>query len=463
MAAAQTPRDLITTTTTTPAATTTTNASIPSSSSSTTISLLAPENGGGGGHIECPNCDKKLLPHEVAGHVNEEMQRLKQTLPITTRTTMVALRAASEELFDRDEESTTSSGNDGGTTTTSERRKPWSVFQRVQRNRQSRMRRNRKRPVLPEHPCPVCNVSFPQDEIQQHAEECLRRSNRTANGRSNSDDHSSNEDDPTGEEYEEYEWAGQKRIRVSSLLQGGYAAIGIGQTITNGSSAGGSSNRLNGQSAAADDDEEDLNVDEDDTHIYGPSQYAENDVIPSHIMDEDESDVTSYMRRLITAGTSQTCTARTTNTTTTDSLQHLNSSSAILKNNNDISIDNLLPTAITSTTPSILSTASLTSATSSASSPAVDLLKNDQEPKTPAQYQQIIDSLKAKLRHYEQQYIPGKYKCLICLDDYRNPAISVACWHVHCEQCWLRSLGARKLCPQCNLITTPKDLRRIYM
>lgn len=290
--------------------------------------------------------------------------------------------------------------------------------------------RTRKRPAASEHPCPVCNVSFPQDEIQEHAEACLRRSNRTANGRSNSDDHSSNDgDEGGGDEYEEYEWAGQKRIRVSSLLQGGYAAIGIGQTITNGSSSSGSS-RLNGRTTAVDEeDDEDLNVDEDDTQIYGPAQYGESDVIPSHIMDADESDVTSYMRRLITAGsTAVTSTARETNTTTTNSL-HLNACIA----NNDIVPETSLTTTST------------------------DL------PSTPAQYQQIIDSLKAKLRHYEQQHVPGKFKCLICLDDYRNPAISVACWHVHCEQCWLRSLGARKLCPQCNLITTPKDLRRIYM
>lgn len=281
----------------------------------------------------------------------------------------------------------------------------------------------------------MCNLNFPQDEIQQHAEDCLRRSRRTANGRSNSDEHSSDEDvGGGGEEYEEYEWAGQKRIRVSSLLQGGYAAIGIGQPLTNG---GGSSSaqRVNGHE---EDDDEDLNVDEDDTQIYGPAQYGESDVIPSHILNEDESDLTSYMRRLITGSSSSSNSQLLTN----------------LENPND---------NLTTTTTSSIAATSETSLTSVT---AADNASNDDtalQPSTPAQYQQIIDSLKAKLRHYEQQHVPGKYKCLICLDDYRNPAISVACWHVHCEQCWLRSLGARKLCPQCNLITTPKDLRRIYM
>uniref|UniRef100_A0A1I8NRR2 RING-type domain-containing protein n=1 Tax=Stomoxys calcitrans TaxID=35570 RepID=A0A1I8NRR2_STOCA len=413
MASAQTPsRDLSSATTTTTA---------------TTVAVTATTSAeeGVGALLQCPNCDKKLTRFEMASHCEQEMQRLKQT-PL--------LKEPNEAGNEDEAEVGTTSSNDAG-----DRRKPWSVFQRVQRNRQSRMKqRTRKRPIAPEYPCPVCSLIFPQDEIQQHAEDCLRRSSRTANGRSNSDDHSSN-DDEGGEEYEEYEWAGQKRIRVSSLLQGGYAAIGIGQT-TNGSS-----HRLNGHND--EDDDEDLNVDEDDTQIYGPTQYAENDVIPSHIMNEDESDVTSYMRRLITAGSSATVsTARNTSTTTTDSLT-VNSS--IL--NNDISNE-----AMASLAASLSSTTTATTSTSTSTT-------EEQQPTTPAHYQQIIDSLKAKLRHYEQQHIPGKYKCLICLDDYRNPAISVACWHVHCEQCWLRSLGARKLCPQCNLITTPKDLRRIYM
>lgn len=75
---------------------------------------------------------------------------------------------------------------------------------------------------------------------------------------------------------------------------------------------------------------------------------------------------------------------------------------------------------------------------------------------------QIIESLKTKIREYEQ-HISSKCKCLICMDEFRIPVVSICCWHVHCEECWLRTLGARKLCPQCNMITSPADLRRIYM
>uniref|UniRef100_A0A1A9WJA2 RING-type domain-containing protein n=1 Tax=Glossina brevipalpis TaxID=37001 RepID=A0A1A9WJA2_9MUSC len=347
--------------------------------------------------IQCPTCETKLRRYEVAEHCEQEMERLKK------------LKASSDDLQAKEE-----TEGEGSSSNEERRGKPWSVFQRVQRNRQTRMKlRARKRPSVVEHPCPVCNVNFPENEIQSHAEACLRRSNSTTvNGRRDSnDEHSSNEED-VGEEYEEYEWAGQKRIRVSSLLQGGYAAIGVGQTITNGNNSGFAPNQ--------DDEDEDLNVDEDDTQIYGPQQYAENDVItPVTSLDNSESDITSYMRKLITGSVNKT--------------EHSKSDTAF--------------TLIDNSEESLASTSSIAVVGDTIS---------------PAHYQQIIDSLKFKLRQYEN-HIPSKYKCLICLDDYRNPAISVACWHVHCEQCWLRSLGARKLCPQCNLITTPKDLRRIYM
>ncbi|KAJ4937420.1 hypothetical protein JOQ06_001979, partial [Pogonophryne albipinna] len=102
---------------------------------------------------------------------------------------------------------------------------------------------------------------------------------------------------------------------------------------------------------------------------------------------------------------------------------------------------------------------------------------------------------------------------LVLSDSYTMPLTSIQCWHVHCEECWLRTLSAvsferneltgrrrwrtvvetthsqcaayyhlllycrwhaikalqrkrrrgnKKLCPQCNTITSPGDLRRVY-
>ncbi|XP_004922178.3 E3 ubiquitin-protein ligase Rnf220 isoform X2 [Bombyx mori] len=75
-----------------------------------------------------------------------------------------------------------------------------------------------------------------------------------------------------------------------------------------------------------------------------------------------------------------------------------------------------------------------------------------------------IQALKAKIKDMEKkQNGAAESKCLICLGSYVSPAVSIQCWHVYCEVCWLESLKAKKICPQCNAITTAQHLRRIYM
>ena len=63
----------------------------------------------------------------------------------------------------------------------------------------------------------------------------------------------------------------------------------------------------------------------------------------------------------------------------------------------------------------------------------------------------------------ENQHLRQTSLCNICLNTYSKPIVSTVCWHVHCEICWLRSLGAKKLCPQCKVIVQPKNLRKIYL
>ena len=53
--------------------------------------------------------------------------------------------------------------------------------------------------------------------------------------------------------------------------------------------------------------------------------------------------------------------------------------------------------------------------------------------------------------------------CFVFQNQYQSPLVSIQCWHVHCEKCWFHTLGAKKLCPQCNMITSPSDLRRIFL
>ncbi|KAK8767673.1 hypothetical protein V5799_005543, partial [Amblyomma americanum] len=101
----------------------------------------------------------------------------------------------------------------------------------------------------------------------------------------------------------------------------------------------------------------------------------------------------------------------------------------------------------------------------------------------------VLNSLRERLRQLEEQNSAAT-RCLICMEPYTQPVVSVCCWHVHCQDCWLRTLlhkigpnhscavslesrttaeklsqvaGAKKLCPQCNSITGASDLRRIYL
>ncbi|KAL5636609.1 hypothetical protein ACGC1H_000534 [Rhizoctonia solani] len=53
--------------------------------------------------------------------------------------------------------------------------------------------------------------------------------------------------------------------------------------------------------------------------------------------------------------------------------------------------------------------------------------------------------------------------CRICLDPFIEPVVSTGCWHLFCRECWLRSLGSTKYCPICKRITSTSNLRKVYM
>lgn len=206
------------------------------------------------------------------------------------------------------------------------------------------------------------------------------------------------------------------------MLQGGYSAAGIGTSISNCS-----------------DDDEDLNVDGDDTQIYGPPQYTERDVIvPISGECEKEENENIYLRKLVTGHDVQTLlNSSDVNSEISGSLEENNDGIRSSTSHSDrLMEDNKSPSTATNT---------FSMGGSGTDSQG-----------------QVIECLKAKIREYENQ-ISNKIKCLICMDEFKKPAVSICCWHVHCEECWLRTLGARKLCPQCNMITSPSDLRRIYM
>ncbi|CAF0838738.1 unnamed protein product, partial [Didymodactylos carnosus] len=54
-------------------------------------------------------------------------------------------------------------------------------------------------------------------------------------------------------------------------------------------------------------------------------------------------------------------------------------------------------------------------------------------------------------------------KCLVCLESCVKPCVSTVCWHINCEECWMKCLKEKKLCPQCDAVTAPEHLRKIFL
>ncbi|KAJ8923818.1 hypothetical protein NQ315_010400 [Exocentrus adspersus] len=298
----------------------------------------------------CPVCSVTLRQQEIDSHLNSEIEKLNK------------LPSSKHKL-----KNISPSSSNGSSSNDNNQDKNWETFQKVRLNRQGRQKtKTRKRRA--EETCPICNKEVSED-LTLHVELCLRRSE--ANG-------SESDENIDVEGYEEYEWAGQSRVRVTSLLQGGVSSLGTTISMA--------------------EEDEDLNVDGDDTQTYGSPQYSETDVI---LPCGDPENVA--LRKAVTgADPKRLCADK----------NHSNDFSSV----------------------------------ETKGDPVLEVLKNR------------IRELESREQNREEVY-----KCLICMERYRTPVISVCCWHVHCEECWLQTLGAKKLCPQCNMITSPADLRKIYM
>ncbi|XP_028443797.1 E3 ubiquitin-protein ligase RNF220 isoform X3 [Perca flavescens] len=200
----------------------------------------------------------------------------------------------------------------------------------------------------------------------------------------------------------------ERRMQMSSIVGGFKGAVQVSTTTKE-----------------CRDSDADLDVDGDDTLEYGRAQYTETDVIP--------------------------CSGESSKETTVNSSSTLHDSRVSLefsKWSNDGS---------PSTSSGEKVDSSIAALPKTCKNSEIEMLSEDSTLTT-------LDVLKARIRDLEKQLSKGdRFKCLICMDMYTTPLTSIQCWHVHCEECWLRTLGAKKLCPQCNTITSPGDLRRVYL
>ncbi|KAG7526622.1 E3 ubiquitin-protein ligase RNF220 isoform X4 [Solea senegalensis] len=244
------------------------------------------------------------------------------------------------------------------------------------------------------------------------------------------DDDSADMDGENGRGFEEYEWAGQKRIRATALLEGGFRGTGFAT--------------CNMKESMVDSDA-DLDVDGDDTLEYGKAQYTEADIIPCSGAGEDQGEAREReaLRGAVLNG------GMPSNRITPEFSKWASDEMPSTSNGESSKTDPSTP-----------------SSSSSSSSCAPRTCKNSEIEKVTEEESTAttMEALKARIRELEKQIQRGdRYKCLICMDSYTMPLTSIQCWHVHCEECWLRTLGNKKLCPQCNTITSPGDLRRVYL
>ncbi|KAM6457413.1 E3 ubiquitin-protein ligase RNF220 isoform X1 [Python bivittatus] len=367
----------------------------------------------------CPICQVLLRPGELQEHMEQELEKLTQ-LNISKNAILKDVMAPGtpksillSASIKREGDSPTASPHSSDDIHHSDR---YQTFLRVRANRQTRLNarigKMKRRKQDEGQVCPLCSqpLSGSEEERSGHVEQCLAK----REGSCMMEDDPVDIENENGNRFEEYEWCGQKRIRATTLLEGGFRGSGFVMC----------SGKENPDSDA------DLDVDGDDTLEYGKPQYTEADIIPCTGEEPGEAKEREALRGAVLNG-------GTPSTRITPEFSKWASDEMPSTSNGE----------------------------SSKQEPVQKTCKNsDIEKITEDSAVTTFEALKARVRELERQLSRGdRYKCLICMDSYMMPLTSIQCWHVHCEECWLRTLGAKKLCPQCNTITSPGDLRRIYL
>ncbi|XP_017680245.1 PREDICTED: E3 ubiquitin-protein ligase RNF220 isoform X5 [Lepidothrix coronata] len=357
----------------------------------------------------CPICQVLLRPGELQEHMEQELEKLTQ-LNISKSSILKDAMAAGtpksillSASIKREGDSPTASPHSSDDIHHSDR---YQTFLRVRANRQTRLNAR------------IGKMKRRKQDEGQREGSCM------------TEDDSVDIENENGNRFEEYEWCGQKRIRATTLLEGGFRGSGFIMC----------SGKENPDSDA------DLDVDGDDTLEYGKPQYTEADVIPCTGEEPGEAKEREALRGAVLNG-------GTPSTRITPEFSKWASDAEMPSTSNGES--------------SKQETMQKTCKNSDIENRAACIIANLDTRLfkiTEDSAVTTFEALKARVRELERQLSRGdRYKCLICMDSYTMPLTSIQCWHVHCEECWLRTLGAKKLCPQCNTITSPGDLRRIYL
>ncbi|XP_021336309.1 E3 ubiquitin-protein ligase RNF220a isoform X11 [Danio rerio] len=347
----------------------------------------------------CPICQVLLRPGELQEHMEQEMERLTHmhisknpshkdinVAPGTPKSLLLSVH------IKREGESPVVSPLSSDEAHHSDR---YQTFLRVRANRQTRL-----------------NARI--GKMKRRKPEDGQREGAT-------EEDSADVEGENGTRFEEYEWCGQKRVRATTLLEGGFRGTGFAMCSTKESH----------------DSDADLDVDGDDTLEYGKAQYTEADIIPCSGEDQGEAKEREALRGAVLNGGVP--------------------SNRITPEFSKWASDEMPSTSNGESSKQEPSSSSSSSTQRTCKNSEIEKITEDSTATT-------LEALKARIRELEKQILRGdRYKCLICMDSYTMPLTSIQCWHVHCEECWLRTLGNKKLCPQCNTITSPGDLRRVYL
>lgn len=362
--------------------------------------LDTPPNGPRTVRTPCPICRRPLKAEEFDVHYGWELNRLisldyvsdpEPETPVVTgkRGAAVAARKqlASSSKRRRSSEDDLAAEED-------ER-----ALRAIRRNRLARnaneQPRNRRRSANEEQQtCFICNMSLTGlnvHEVNHHIDQCLTRDEETEQQPAVPPPPNVLAGTSDQDTYEEYEWAGQTRVRATSMLAGGMAVLG--HTVSR-------------NHRGSEDIEDDLNIDEDDNDAFGSAQYDDSFLQRDQTVEKDSD------------------------ATVTD--EEVGPSTGPLEQDRS--------------TPG----------------PPLLLAMERHEGAPAGGSALVVNSLKERIRQLEA-INRNSPRCLICLEAYKIPVTSVVCWHTHCEGCWMRSLGAKKVCPQCQVITSAGDLRRVYL
>ncbi|XP_060730028.1 E3 ubiquitin-protein ligase RNF220a isoform X3 [Tachysurus vachellii] len=386
----------------------------------------------------CPICQVLLRPGELQEHMEQEMERLTHlhisknpspkdlsTAPGTPKSLLLSVH------IKREGESPVISPLSSDDPHHSDR---YQTFLRVRANRQTRLnvgdlcwRRRYGKDVPRDVPlAPYCLHDARIGKLKRRKPEDGQREGGI-------EDDQADMEGENGTRFEEYEWCGQKRIRATSLLEGGFRGTGFAMCSAKESH----------------DSDADLDVDGDDTLEYGKAQYTEADIIPCSGEDQGETKEREALRGAVLNG------GMPSNRITPEFSKW---ASDVHSLRGGVCVSAEMPsTSNGESSKQEASSASTSTVPRTCKNSEIEKITEDSTGTT-------LEALKARIRELEKQILRGdRYKCLICMDSYTAPLTSIQCWHVHCEECWLRTLGNKKLCPQCNTITSPGDLRRVYL